>query len=408
MIFTIISYYNKSIENEKNIVWLNNVQNQIIDKFYMKYDEDVLEELDYLTKSEYLNASQIEAIKKSTTKSKEVSSFRSKYKNNNPLIFKESKHKFSTFNIKENFIYIYLINFTNLDDFLVNIKFESETCKFELNTTGFQHRIEDILVDPIVNCLYNKIQNISGKTILVGPDHAYTEILLKIFKRLKPDSKIGVVVFDEHIDVYNTKDTNNILGKENVFGKNLVERNIDKIIFIGVSPDHDRNLTGYFAENFTKTDILDKIDFYYDVEYKNKNFKALLSKSIKKMKEECVSNIIFSIDVDILPEDYTGFEYSILAPAMSLGKYYKYYYDLPVQHLGSVSFEDPFFRGLTTEEIIDTINFIKQETIKYNIAIGFDIYNTTLVGDIEELLPEQDLNFKTTEAAVKIANILTQ
>lgn len=405
ILFTLVFYYkNIFLEKNRNILWLNHIyQSEVISKFYMVYDDEVINDIDSLILSENLSEERLKSIRKSIDKTKKVAKFRSEYKNNDSLILEEAKNKFKRYKIKENNFSIDLVYFRE-NNLTPHLKFSSEMCNLEVKSDE-QNELEKFS-DDVSGCIYTELQKLEGKTIMIGPDHAYTEVLLRIFKRLNPTSKIGVVVFDEHIDVYDTKDANNILGKENVFGKNLVEGRIDKIIFIGVSPDHDNNLSLFFDSYFTNTDLFEKIEFYYDIDYKN--FKTSLSKAIKKMEEEGITNIIFSVDVDVLPEEYTGFEYSILAPAMSLAKYYKYYYELPVQHLGSVDFEDPFSRGLTTEEIIDIIKFVKQEAVKYNIKVGFDIYNTTFVGDIEELLPEQDLNFKTTEAAVKIADIMTQ
>ncbi len=399
-----LTYKNAFIDKKSNILWLNHLyQSEVINKFYMVYDDDVIDDIDSLTLSENLSEERLKVIRKSISKAKEVSAFRSKYKNNDILIFKEAKNKFNRYKIKENNLSIDLVYFRE-NNLTPQLKFSSENCNLEIKSEESKE-LEKFFND-VSECIYIELKKLNAGVIMIGPDHAYTDLLSRIIKKHKPNTKLGFIVFDEHIDIYGTKDSKNILGKENILGKNLVESRIDRVVFIGVSPDHENNLSIYFDENFTRTDILNKIEVYYDTDSEDKNFKSKLSQSLKRMKDKGITNIIFSVDVDVLPEGYTGFEYSILAPAMSLAKYYKYYYELPVQHLGSVSFEDPFFRGLTTEEIIDTINFVKREATKNDIHVGFDINNTTLIGDIEELLPEQDLNFKTTEAAVKIADSL--
>ena len=411
-LLSITIFSNKNNRKIRNIIWSNHLhESEIIDRVYMKYDDNVLSELDYLTKSENLDAEKLEVLKNSINKIKEVSAFRYKFEINdshnhshaNSPILKEAKNKFRMYNIKENYMHVNMLNFTNREEFLVNIKFESAMCNFDVNMSGFEHHLEEQILETMAECILKDIKEMSGNIVMIGHDKTYTNILPMIFKNHKPTAKLGFIVFDGQINTFDYE----LDDIHNAYGKNLAEGKIDRLIFLGVSPNYNNNLNFYFSTNSTKASLLDKIEIYYDIDYENKNFKSLLSKSIKKMKDDGITNIIFTINVDVLPEEYTGFEYSILAPAMSLAKYYKYYYELDVEELGSVDFQDPFFRGLTPEEITDIIYFIKQESAKQGIKVGFDINNATFVGDIEELLPEQDLNFKTTEVAVRIADIMT-
>lgn len=409
-------FFNKSanIPKNRNLIWSNHLhESEIIDKFYMKYDDNALGELDYLINSENLDAEKRKVLRKSINKINEVSAFRSKFEikdshnhsHTNSFILEKAKKKFRMFNIKENYMHVNILNFTNLEDFLVNIKVESGMCNFETNMIGFDHHVEEEILNILADCIFKDIKSMTGKTVMIGPNEPYMNVLPLIFKKHNPNTKLGSIVFDAQINSFDYE----IDNIHNVIGKNLDENKIDMLIFLGISTSRNNNISLYLSHNSTKeAHILDKIELYYDKDYSDKEFWQKLSKSIERLKEENISNIIFTVNLDVLPEEYTGFEYSILAPAMSLAKYYKYYYDLPVQSLGSVDFDDPFFRGLTTEEIIDIISFIKQEAAKHGIKIGFDINNATFVGDIEELLPEQDLNLETTEAAVRIAKIMTQ
>ena len=415
-LFFILFNEDTHIKKTRNIIWSNHLhESEVIDRVYMKYDHNALDVLDsaFLNQNDNFNESQRTIIKKGITKIREIENFRARFTINNTEghshadspILHEAKEKFEGYDIAENYMYIYMLNFTSREKFLVNIKFNSSWCSSEWNMSGFDHYVEEEILDAMGECIVKDLQNLTGKTIMIGHDKTYTNILPLIFKEYEPEAKLGFVSFDEQLNTFEYE-MHNI---HNALGKNLAEGKIDKLIFIGVSPNYNNKLDFYFEPDALKTEPLNKIEVYYDTDYDNKYFKARLSESIERMKEDGITNIIFNVNLDVLPEQYTGFEYSIIAPAMSLAKYYKYHDEgLEVQNLGSPDFDDPFFRGLKPEEISDIIRFIRKEADKHDIKVGINIYNSTFIGDIEELLPEQDINFRTSEAAGKIADAMTE
>ena len=109
---------------------------------------------------------------------------------------------------------------------------------------------------------------------------------------------------------------------------------------------------------------------------------------------------MISVDMDVLPTKYTGFEYSMLAPAIS---------SIRFENRSQPSFaevEEGFSKGLEPSDIKNYIRHIKYQAAVNDIKFGVSNGNTTILGDIQELLPKQDLNNETTKAAAQIAAFL--
>ncbi|MBI2660159.1 arginase family protein [Candidatus Woesearchaeota archaeon] len=258
--------------------------------------------------------------------------------------------------------------------------------------------ITENFVENITRCIANSFIGKQTDVVFAGTDHAISLLTFKAAKIIEPKSKIGLFVFDEHVDIYGLKDNENIVTKANVFGKLLLEGYVDYVVFIG-SSEAAKSIIGTSADkNFTRKDIFDKISVYSDADLKESNFQHILNKEMNEMKKKGITNVMVSVDTDVLPLQYTGFEYSILAPA--IGK---------IRHNGKnrtdltlAEFQEGFSIGMEPYELKQHIGAIKYSTLSSGMNFGASNGSIIILGDIQELLPKQDINFETTKAAMEI------
>ena len=272
---------------------------------------------------------------------------------------------------------------------------------FSANIPSLGYRTENFY-DSITDCL-NSVFPSSGRIVVVGNDHANSFYLVSSAKKIDPDAKIGIFVFDEHIDIYGLKDSDNILAKSNVFGKLLLEGSVGYIAFIGTSNLTKNDLIFNPDQTFTQNQIFDHIAAYSDVDLQHSSPQKIIGKEIKEMKQRNITNILISIDLDVLPQEYTGFEYSILAPAIAHLRFPQ-----NISRYPSLAEQpDGFSTGMNLDDLGNFIFQIKRISNNNFIEMGVNKKNLRVMGDIEELLPEQDLGNSTTKVAAELVKLLS-
>lgn len=257
--------------------------------------------------------------------------------------------------------------------------------------------------DNITNCIVSSISNQNSSYLFIGTDHGLSLLTVKAAKKLDYQSKIGIIVFDEHVDIYGMRNENNIIGKENVFGKLLAEGYADYIVFLETSESAKKWFRYTANQNFTRNEIFERMEVYSDFDLNNGKWQAVLSKSINKMKKEGITNIMISFDLDTLPTAYTGFEYSIIAPAIA-----EIRFGGNRTNPSFAEVEEGFSEGIKPAEIKSYISHIKYHAAISGIKFGVTNGNSIILGDIQELLPKQDLNNETTRAASQIASFFAR
>ncbi|MBI2657832.1 arginase family protein [Candidatus Woesearchaeota archaeon] len=254
----------------------------------------------------------------------------------------------------------------------------------------------------ITACIKRLISGKYSSYIFIGTDHGLSLLTFKAAKEINPNAKIGIIVFDEHVDIYGTRDKENIVGKENIFGKLLIEGYADYIVFLGASEAAKQWAQYSVGQDFTRYDIFKIMEIYSDKNLADGKWQPVLSGSIRNMREAGITNIMISVDLDVLPTKYAGFEYSILAPAIA---------SIRFENRSQPSFaesEEGFSEGLEPIEIKHYIRHIKYQAAVNGIKFGTSNGNITILGDIQELLPKQDLNNETARAASQIATFLAR
>lgn len=259
------------------------------------------------------------------------------------------------------------------------------------------YEVAEIFLDNITNCLFSYLTKEKSNFVFVGIDHGLSLFTIKSAKKLDKNAKIGLFVFDEHVDIYDLKNKENLINKANVFGKLLLEGYVDYVVFLGTSDTAKQIVHESVDENFTRREIFEKISVYSDTDLIKNDYKTIINHEIKKMKDIGITNVMVSVDLDVLPPKYTGFEYSILAPA--IGRILSITSDYKGKVLAE--YPDGFSQGLEAKEINDYLRSIKQLASKNSIKFGVG-KETKILGDVQELLTKQDLNNTTTYAAAQI------
>lgn len=294
------------------------------------------------------------------------------------------------------------------DRFNLSIYTKYNDCYSESNFTNIYesefYNITENFIESFANCLYNILtKQKTNHYLFVGNDHGLSYLTFKIAKKLAPESKIGLFVFDEHVDIYGLKDKDNVVNKANVFGKLILEGYVDYVVFIGHSEIAKSNYQNSVQENFTRKDLFNKIEVYSDKDIAGYKWRRLMSRSMSNMKKEGITNIMVSIDIDVLPTEYTGFEYSILAPAISKIRFGANRSDITLAEV-----PEGFSKGLDAKDLRNYIKHIRNEAILNNIKYGVYRNETLLIGDVQELLTKQDFNMETTKAVKKIITYLSR
>ena len=266
----------------------------------------------------------------------------------------------------------------------------------DLNESDIYYLAENF-IDNVTNCLYINLLDKKSNIVFLGTDHGLSIFTLKLAKKLEPDAKIGLFVFDEHVDIYDLEDYNNLVTKANIFGKMLLEGYVDYVTFFGASDIAKNIVETSVSENFTKRQIFNHMVVYSDEDSVGEDWNSVMSKEMKNMLERNITNVMVSIDLDVLPMDYTGFEYSILAPAIGqIMRLKKSYTD---QVLGE--YPEGFSVGFEPEELAVYVKSIKYHTLINGMKFGVG-KTSKILGDVQELLPNQDLNNDTVNAAMVI------
>ena len=397
MIVIILLLNKKPAENHnKNIIWFN-FQEYEQYSGNIKYDTKVskfLNNINYSDDKILKDSNNADFLNISLFYLKQIYAQNPEFKEGNPTnIFNDSKISM-VMNIS------YAVNEkNNVYDF--GLSSESDYCTtgksfYNVSKEDIYYKTEDF-IENLADCLVQAININNSEYVFIGPDHSFSYLTVNLAKKINSKSKIGLFVFDEHIDIYGLKDSGNMIGKENVFGKLLLEGYVDYVVFIGTSDIAKSYVKRSVNENFTKNEMFDKIAVYSDSDFKHQNWQSIIKNEIYNMKKRGITNVIVSVDVDVLPTQYTGFEYSILAPAIGVIKHGK-------NHTGLTLAEIPegFSNGLKPEELSKQIIFVKFQALKRGMAFGVENKNIKIFGDIQELLPNQDIDFETTKAAKEI------
>lgn len=287
------------------------------------------------------------------------------------------------------------------------VQYKAEGCgmhnfSFILNDEQI-YNITEKFIENLTTCIAGLISSENADYLFIGSDHGLSLLTLKAAKKLDPKSKIGIIVFDEHVDIYGTKNENNVIGKENVFGKILIEGYADYIVFLEASESAKQWAEYSVDKDFTRYDIFKKIEVHSDKDLMSGKWQAILANSMGNMKKAGITNVMVSLDLDALPTGYTGFEYSIIAPAIASIRF--------GNNRSEPSFaeiEEGFSKGIEPIEIKNYIRHIRQQASINKIKFGVGNGNTTILGDIQELLPKQDLNNETARATAQIAMFFTR
>ncbi|MFZ6035022.1 MAG: hypothetical protein ACOYUB_02655 [Patescibacteria group bacterium] len=273
-----------------------------------------------------------------------------------------------------------------------------------------------------------------GATVVVSETHATTTPLIRTLKEANPEAKIGMFVFDTHLDtdpgphgdVPRKSNTLRLLidGDEN--GKEPV---VERLTVIGV-PDKievDHRGSAWGIERYKdKIDVVREEDLYgsdpHNLTFSKKAMDEIIFAELSKMKGAGITNVLVSFDLDVLKNavlGLTAFEYSAFHALLYLASQR----DIPVyaslpgmlySFLTNTGFAGEIDRsvidypvslggrGLSVSYARHALSAIGRISAEMDMEFGIKFENAQVLGDVVEL-SGPDYQNRTKEAALQIA-----
>ncbi|MBI5357074.1 hypothetical protein HZB78_05720 [Candidatus Collierbacteria bacterium] len=275
------------------------------------------------------------------------------------------------------------------------------------------------------NIIADKLKTCVGPTVVISESHVTTFPLVQELKNsLSPNARIGLIVFDTHIDVFGggrVPHKINVLrqllkGHDSATGKTWIHR----ATVIG-SPESLLRLSK--GERSDPEKFSPRLRIIGEKDFDRSSAHAVMAKEVVEFKKAGVDHIMISVDADVLRSrklQYTGAEYNPLHALLwfgqssleafrqdSLGLVSRLRYDN--LQLPSVLYEPELLggRGLSLGDLGIVIDVIKVETKSKGIKFGIPIGQAVVLGDIVEL-SGPDIGGNTTKAVLSLANRISE
>ncbi len=276
-----------------------------------------------------------------------------------------------------------------------------------------------------------------GPTVVLSETHATTTPLMRILKQANPNSKIGMFVFDTHLDT-DPGPASDVPRKSNTL-RLLVEKDrngrapvVDKLTVIGV-PDKielDHRGSSWGIEKFNgKVNVVAEEELFgedpHTMSFSKKALSRIVYKEILEMKKAGITNVMLSVDLDVLKSGVlglTGFEYSAFHALLYLAgqRDIQVYRDLPgmiyslltntgfAGEINGSIIDYPITlggRGLSVLYLTHGLEVIRETCRELGIEFGLKYEGAHVLGDIVEL-SGPDYMDKTKRAALEIARAM--
>jgi hypothetical protein len=273
------------------------------------------------------------------------------------------------------------------------------------------------------------LEKSNGPTVVMSESHLTTTPLARVLKEANPDSKIGMFVFDTHLDTdpgpfddTPTKgNTLRLLVDGDRLGKETV---VEKIAVIGV-PDRieiDHRGRTWGLERYkgkinvvTEDELLG--DDPHNMSFSKKAFDQILARKLIQMKQEGITNVLISFDLDVLKNailGLTAMEYSVFHGLLYLSSldlsssinHPEEIYRLLTKNYSILDYPISLgSRGLSVPYAVHAIQSIQEACKAEGVEFGIKFKGSTVYGDIVEL-SGPDYMDQTKKAALEIARAM--
>ncbi len=276
-----------------------------------------------------------------------------------------------------------------------------------------------------------------GPTVVLSETHATTTPLMRTLKQANPNSKIGMFVFDTHLDtdpgpggdVPRKSNTLRLLVDKDRNGRAPV---VDKLTAIGV-PDKielDHRGSAWGIEKFNgKVNVIAEEELFgedsHNMSFSKKALSGIIFKEVLKMKKAGITNVMLSVDLDVLKSGVlglTGFEYSAFHALLYLAgqRDLQVYRELPgmiyslltntgfAGEINGSIIDYPITlggRGLSVSYLTHGLEAIRNTCRDLGVKFGIKYENAQVFGDIVEL-SGPDYMDKTKKAVLEIAQAM--
>lgn len=270
------------------------------------------------------------------------------------------------------------------------------------------------------NIIADELKTCVGPTIVISESHVTTFPLVQELKNnLLPDARIGLIVFDTHVDVLGggcVPHKINVLrrllrGHDKATGKTLIHR----ATVVG-SPESLLGLSK--GESSDPKKFSPNLRIIGEKGFERSSAHALMAKEVDEFKKAGVSHIMVSVDVDVLRSKklrYTGAEYNPLHALFWFGQSsFEAVRQDPQALVSRLRYNDPDSpsvlyepellggEGLSLGDLGATVDALKVETERKGIKFGIPIGQAVVLGDIVEL-SGPDFGGNTARAALALA-----
>lgn len=272
----------------------------------------------------------------------------------------------------------------------------------------------------IRNIIEDGLKISEGPTVVISESHVTTYPLVQELKKnLSPDARIGLIVFDTHVDIFDgglVPHKVNVLkrllrGHDKATGKMLIHR----ATVVGSPESLLESSRGGSSDPKKFSPMLRIIG---EKDFSKSSARALMEKEVNGFEKAGISHIMVSVDVDVFRSHrlrYTGAEYNPLHALLWFGQSslegVKQDPQALISRLRYNDLESPSVlqepellggKGLSLGDIGIAVDTMKIEADKKGMQFGVPIGEARVLGDIVEL-SGPDFGGNTARAALALA-----
>jgi hypothetical protein len=288
--------------------------------------------------------------------------------------------------------------------------------------------------EDIIKALIDNFKNTRGNKVSISTSHGATYFNLEAAHEAEEDqsAKIAVIVFDNHTDLYPSEkeSESSVPWKGNVFKLLGSDKIVERVMFIG---GYNEKRLVIEENNKALTEGKNIIYEQIEIDYLKKNGKTnkpkllhYLEVVINEYKKSGITNVVFSVDIDVLNAakiGYTGFEYNpmealnyVSSLNLPLDKDPSKLTQLDIDTLNK-SITDPYWAqypdlynpsGLALADIEISLDTITQSCKKHGLKFGIKLTGGgSYFGDVVEM-SGLDYREKTATSGAALLNRIEQ
>lgn len=172
-------------------------------------------------------------------------------------------------------------------------------------------RIHSIETDNVDDMTSFVISHWKSGMLVVGTDCITTYSGIRAVKKYYPDNKIGLIVADQHMDIYSPAYSGSMLNKANVIRRLLEDHLIAYAVFVGTRPSEEAIYQdpeihidpddAEYAGRLRNTGVFAGLEGLFSIipVYRCRSFSHGVNKASDILNEKGITNCALMIDIDV-------------------------------------------------------------------------------------------------------------